>query len=304
MKFAIRDDDLNWFYTPDFIDENLRDIWNICPVSMSVIPFVKGNWKKNTALLESLGSDNISINALEEIKNDTKIYPIAENIKLVQYVKDKILDGKIYITIHGIHHRNEDNILPVIKNNFPIGAEFCTSKDLGDELLNACHYLEEIFEQEIRIFSPPQNIINGNGYAAIEKAELDICGYLPSLKEPFIFIRNSGFLNYLQYFKHKIQYKGTRTPYPKTITWGYSEIIEHCCIQPNSNIEIIKKAIDNIYELGGDFVLSTHSYAFKQTMNNYPFTMGEAVMLILEYAADKKFEFVTINKILNTKNKV
>jgi hypothetical protein len=43
MKFAIRDDDLNYFFNPEVIENNYRDIWDICSISMSVVPFIKGN---------------------------------------------------------------------------------------------------------------------------------------------------------------------------------------------------------------------------------------------------------------------
>ena len=69
MNFAIRDDDLNYFYSADFIENNIKDIWDICPISMSVVPFIKGNWIENTKVLESLGPNNVTEEIIEKIKS-------------------------------------------------------------------------------------------------------------------------------------------------------------------------------------------------------------------------------------------
>ena len=109
MKFAIRDDDLNYFYTPKFIEDNIKDIWDICPFSMSAVPYIKGNWLENTKMLEELGPKNVLDNVIRKIQLDNKIYDIANNVELINYIKQKIDEKKIYLTIHGIHHRNEDD---------------------------------------------------------------------------------------------------------------------------------------------------------------------------------------------------
>jgi hypothetical protein len=38
--------------------------------------------------------------------------------ELVSYIKNKIDENKVYLTIHAIHHRNEDKKLPEFENNF------------------------------------------------------------------------------------------------------------------------------------------------------------------------------------------
>lgn len=300
MKFAIRDDDLNWFYTPEFIDENLSYIWDICPVSMSVIPYVKGNWKKNVELLEKLGPTGVSKLVIEQISADTDIYPISDNKPLVDYIKSKVKENKIYLTIHGIYHRNSDASLPVLNKNFAIGAEFFTDQDLSIDLKNACTYLEETFNQKIKVFTPPQNIVSELGYVAIKNNGLDVCAYPPTVKRPVSFIKQGGLINYIECFKHKLFNRGSRTPLPNTLDWKGVMLVDHCSLQPNSDIEKIKMAIDDTYNAGGDFVLSTHSYAFKTLMDQSPDTMGQVLLDILEYAKTTyDVEFVTIDKIFN-----
>lgn len=300
MKFAIRDDDLNWFYTPEFIDENLSSIWDICPVSMSVIPYVKGNWKKNVELLEKLGPTGVSKSVIEQINADTDIYPIADNKLLIDYVKSKMQENKIYLTIHGIHHRNSDENLPILSNNFAIGAEFFTDQDLSIELEKACTYLEETFNQNIKVFTPPQNIVSELGYIAIKSNGLNVCGYPPTVKRPISFIKQGGLINYIQCLKHKILNRGSRTPLPNTLDWKGIMFVDHCSLQPNSDIEKIKLAIDDTYNAGGNFVLSTHSYGFKALMDKSPDTMGQILLDILEYAKTTyDVEFVTIDKVFN-----
>ena len=86
MKFALRDDDLNFFFNVSDIEKWYKNIWNICPVSMSAIPFVKGNWKINTNLLEKLGPNNIDDNVYLKIKSDVNLsrdfYQLSKGIKL------------------------------------------------------------------------------------------------------------------------------------------------------------------------------------------------------------------------------
>lgn len=298
MKFAIRDDDLNWFYTPECIQKNLEYIWDICPVSMSSIPFIKGNWKKNVRLLEKVGPKGVTEVIQDQIIADDVIYPIGDNIELVNYVKNKINENKIHITIHGINHRNSDPILPKLKNNFSIGAEFFTSQNLTDELGNAVSYLEKVFEQKINVFTPPQNLISEKGYLALETVGLNICGYFPSPREIGIYNNYFGLRSLFVTANHKLKTRGQRMPFPHAQKLKKIAMIEHCALQPGSNINQIKSAIEYVKSRGGDFVLSTHSYAFEQKMQNTNKTMGEALLEVLEYVSkDKEVDFVTLDKL-------
>jgi predicted deacetylase len=300
MKFAIRDDDLNYFYTPKFIEDNIKDIWDICPFSMSAVPFIKGNWIENTKILEGLGPNNIPENIINNMRKDNKAHDIAKNIELVKYIKNKLLEGKIYLTIHAIHHRNEDRELPIIKNNFPIGAEFYTQRDLSGELKNAKEHLENTFGQKIFIFTPPQNLYSKKGFKAILNNSLGVCSYLPSIKNTKDSIEMLGILNYLKVLLYRLESrrKHNRAPYPKLIQNNPVKIMDHRSLQPGTNIKELYDDFDYIHTQGGDFVLSTHSYGFNYKMQGSDKTMGEILKEFLLYAQNKNsIEFVGLNKI-------
>ena len=142
MKFALRDDALNFFYSPEDIQKNYKDIWDICPVSMSVVPFIKGDWPNLVKENEIRGPGIMEPDLIESIINDNEIHPLDANNELVDFVKEKIIEKKIYLTIHGIHHRNEDPEIPQLTTNFGIGAEFYTCRDLTEPLHEAILYIE------------------------------------------------------------------------------------------------------------------------------------------------------------------
>lgn len=300
MKFAIRDDDLNYFYTPKFIEENIKDIWDICPISMSAVPFIKGKWLENTKILEDLGPNNVSKDIIKNIQDDNQIYDIADNQELVSYIKNKINEKKIYLTIHAIHHRNEDEKLPEFENNFPIGAEFYTDRDLTYDLKGAIEHLEEIFCQKITVFTPPQNLYSKKGFEAIVSNNLNMCAYLPSVKDIWNSISIIGIINYLKLFNFKLENIGKRTPYPYLLQISKVQIIDHKSLQPRTDIDELYQSFEYVYSKDGNFVLSTHSYGFNHKMQGSDKTMGEVLKEFLLYAQKKdNVEFVSINNLFN-----
>ena len=301
MKFALRDDDLNYFFSPKDIDKWYQNIWNVCPVSMSAIPFVKGNWKENTAMLEELGPNNLNDEVYSKIKKDTKIFKLGDNIDLKKnLLKIKISEGKIYITMHGVEHRNGDKVLPNVKNNFSIGAEFFTDRDLSNKVKKAKKYLEEIFGQTISVFTPPQKILlNYKGIEAIVNNDLAICGDLPSLRK-LRTINLIGFTNFMKCVFFRL--KENTNIYPFPITNNKFKYITHFRLQPGTNIKLLYEMFDEVYSCKGNFVLSTHSYGFDHKMKNSNETMQVALENFIKYAYSKKsIKFVNLNKVFNIK---
>ncbi len=302
MKFAIRDDDLNYFYTPDEIERNMEDIWDICPVSMSAVPFIKGNWVRNRTLLEEVGSSNLSEDMLSMIKEDAEIFKIGNNRDLIEYIKRRIIERKIYITLHAIHHRNEDEKLPFLANNFSIGAEFYTDRDLTEDLRISKEYMEELVGQKIEVFTPPQNVLSLKGWQAVINNQLKICATPPSIRYSlYDCISLIGVKNFLNYFLHRLRHKGV--PFPFVMKTKKLQLVDHCSLQPRSNIEELYDRFNQVYKMGGDFVLSTHSYGFAQKMAIGNMTMGDVLREFLDYVSRKAgVDFVTLDKVFE-KNK-
>ncbi len=296
MKFAVRDDDINYFYTPKLLEKYYKEVWDFCPISISVIPFIKGNWKKNIDVIEKLGPGSLDNVIINKILSDNDIYPLGENFELLEFIQNKIKQGSLYITIHGIHHRNEDRNIPHLGNNYGFGAEFYTSRYLGENLKKSIQYLENIFDQKISVFTPPQNVVNKRGFDAITYNNLNVCMDFPRIKN-FDTLSILGLKSYLQYLFFKLKY--INHIYYKSIKTNNISICPHHRLQPNSDLDSIKKQINYVYKKNGIFVLSTHSYAFDYKMNNN-FTMGEIFLEIINFVREKnEVKFVSINKIFD-----
>ena len=295
MKFALRDDDLNFFYSPEDIQRNYKNIWDICPVSMATVPFIKGNWPKLVKENELRGPGVMNPELIESITNDNEIHPLDANNELVDFIKGKIIEKKIYLTIHGIHHRNEDPEIPQLTTNFGIGAEFYTIRNLTKPLQEAILYLEKLFGQPIEIIAFPQEIYTLAGLNAVLANNLAICGHFPSVRS-FNTLRMFGIRNYLHYFHFKL-FDRKISRYPYTIKNDRIKIVE--AYSSNNQLQSIFDEIDYVHKKDGVFVLTTHSYAFDWEHSNNPgLTVKEVIQQVIDYAGNKKnLQFVNLKQI-------
>jgi hypothetical protein len=237
---------------------------------------------------------------INQILADNTVYPIGENKELVEFLNSQIKKKKIYLTLHGINHRNEDCKSIKLKNNFSIGAEFLTDLDLTEKVAEAIGYLESIFDQKIRIFTPPQNIYSLSGMRSVINNNLNVCCYMPPIRKIYENLYLIGICNYSKIITHRLRFFLNRSrPYPHVINTGKIKYIEHRSIQPGMDINLILKDIEYIHSRGGDIVLSTHSYAFSRKMKNSNHTLKSAILFILNNLCKKRdLEFVTIDKLL------
>ncbi|NNG45147.1 DUF2334 domain-containing protein [Pseudoalteromonas sp. NEC-BIFX-2020_002] len=299
MKFAIRDDDVNYHFSEQLLSDCLDGVSDICPVTLSVVPWYKGDWKKNLELLESVGSAGITDEVIKQIKLDKDIYHIDRNHGLMEYLTHEIKVGRIAIAQHGIYHQNDDLVIPRFSKNFGVGAEFYTDRDLSKELATSNQYLNDLFAGRVCFFTPPQNLLSEQGLDALYVNGLNVCGYLPSAKNYGLFSKYFSTVSFLKVFKHQLFNRKTKRPYPYAIKFGKGHFIEHVSLQPSSSLNEIKDAIDFVFKKRGDFVLSTHTYAFGQKMTGSNETMKDTVINILNYVRDRyEVNFVTMNEIL------
>lgn len=302
MKFAIRDDDINYFFSPDELDAYFGGVWELCPITAFVIPFVMGQWRENVALLESIGPSNISVDVLEKILGDCNRYSIADNTSLIAYMKERIADGKLVVGMHGMHHRNLDDQMPDLKKNFAVGAEFYTNRDLTENVRDTKAFLRLLFDQNIDVFSPPQNALSDAGLRALTRNNLSVCAYLPSLRDIKGFAQKFGLDGALKLALFRALYKKKSTFYPFPLKLDGGFFFDHVSLQPGSSVEHIKSDIDFSASKGGNFILSTHSYAFNYKMDLYPGTMKEALIEIIHYARERyNPTFTTIDKFADGK---
>ena len=121
MRFSLRDDDTNFFTTPDDLDACYQGIWETVPPSLGLISKIKGDWPK--WLLHIYRNKQHS--DWDAWRRDDHVYPIEQNTGLIQYLREKLAKQSLDVFFHAKHHRNEDTSLPPeMSNNYVRGAEF------------------------------------------------------------------------------------------------------------------------------------------------------------------------------------
>jgi hypothetical protein len=111
FKFAIRDDDPNYFTSPSELETAYSDLPDHIPISYAVVPF----------------HGCTQTPAIPEDKwEGTEEYPLADNTELVSYLKEGLSDGSHSVMLHGYNH---------VK--YPSGSEFVAGDNLENRIKKA-----------------------------------------------------------------------------------------------------------------------------------------------------------------------
>lgn len=291
MRFAIRDDDTNYFTKPEEIIEVYEDIWNICPPTLSIISHVKGNWRHWMNQIYAIGK-NID---WEEWWRDDVIHPIGQNKELIEFLNVGLDQKRIGISMHGIHHRADFWFDPTsIKNNFILGAEFNTKQDKTEQLAFALKYLEELFNRKIQAFTPPQNILSLEGYKAIANNGLNINGSGINIFSKITSIKYlPNAINYLLY-----RFRYPNIPYPFVQKYKTQELVSYFPLYPTTDLNNFFRALDYFESRNGSFVLSTHYHEMDKVMYQNGLTLKQGLLKIIDYAQKRKrIQFCTLSEI-------
>lgn len=294
MKFIIRDDDINYHFQADQLEKWYSGIIDICPISVCIPAFVKGDFFKWVNIFEN----HLPYNQQEWL-DDNKIYKIGENLQLVAYLKDLLKEGKIGISMHGIFHRNDEMEYGEVKNNFIRGAEFYTNRDYYTLLKEAKDYLSDLFDIQVCSFTPPQNMINKKGLEAVVANGLSLCTDPLNYRDLGSCLRFYGLINTLHLYYDRKFNRRLLYSYPFFHKVGF---VFHTRLQPQLDINSIISEFDYTYKKNGVFVLSTHSYGFDVQMKNCDMTMKEALMEILHYSQKyDNVEYITLHELFSIK---
>lgn len=286
MKFIIRDDDVNYFYTPEFLEERYKGIFGICPISVCAVPHVKGDFFKWVYMAEK--NKKQFEDKLEQFYDDDEIHSIGDNEELVSALKMWYDQGKVGIAMHGIHHRNWNRNAAKIANNYISGAEMWTEEDRTQNLKDAKNYMENVFGFEVNTFTAPQNMISPMSYKSIRRAGFNLnCDIWPT-KDLKKCISIYGLKNYLSLVLDKIL--SSRMICPKVFEIKGMKVTAVTRIYPTHNLDDIKRNFDYAHKNNGVFVLGTHSYAYDFRMSRYNMSLKEGIIEILNYS--QKFDNV------------
>jgi len=298
MNLAIRDDDTNFFTTPDDLIEAYADIWDRVPITLFVVPFMMGNWK-SWIYERHFNYQNLDFN---KYNLDKKIYPIGDNKELVSFLKEKSEKGCIEIAMHGIHHRNLDLNIPYFKNNRGENAEFFTDRDLTSQLSESKRYLEELFEIDIKVFSPPQNLLSHRGYWSVVNNNLN----LVYNRSPLFFCRNVNdlgvFNSSVLFYSALVEKLNCRNASGLNGFTKANNIIEllHKPLQPSTNIDnLIKEVMKNMQNSLQVFVLSTHYFAFQQYFDPSRSLKKNLIKLLDIFFQNNDCKYYTISEMID-----
>lgn len=293
MRFAIRDDDTNFYTQPEDLLMCYEDIWNDFPPTLSLISKVKGNWLHwvHTIYKEKQNTD------WEAWTNDNTAHPIEENKALIAFLKKQVAAGKLDLSFHAIHHRNEDPELPEgMSNNYVRGAEFFTTRDLTQQIKEEVAHLNQLFDTNISVFTPPQNLLSEKGYKAVLDAGLNICGgglsFLKKEKDL------KGIINLMKQLSFKLIHR--ESDYPKVLKFrNHNEVAYHYPLQPTTRLDTLIYDFDMVRKYDGDFVLSTHYVEFDYPMvYDETITMKKILVDFLDHVSKHKVEKVTLSQML------
>lgn len=280
MKFIIRDDDVNFFYSSEYLRDCYDGIVENSPVSTCVVPFVKGDYFKWVNLAEHNKSEFEK--RLDEFFDDDEVHPIGENVELVKLLKEWYKEGKIGISMHGIHHRNWNRKAKAISGNYISGAEMWTENDMTEPLLNAKNYVEKNFDIRLTTFTAPQNMISAMSYKSLMNVGLSINGDLWNSRDARNCIAIYGLWNYIKIVYAKL-HKDYRTIL-RPLQIGNINFSVTNRLYPVTDIDELKRKMDYVHKKNGVFVLGTHSYAYNEKMFKYDYTLKEAILRVIEYA--------------------
>jgi hypothetical protein len=272
MKFAIRDDDVSFFTKPEDLEKVYDKIWEKCPISFAVIPFIKGM---------------VSPMIPEKFWYEKKYFPIGDNSDLVSYLKEKVKEKKISIMLHGYSHEDRTSGYEFENNNF---------EDLYEKIKKGKEYLENLFETEINVFVPPHNTISKEGIKAVIRAKLNLA-VIPS----FYFNKRPWNLNTLKVFLERRMFKIRHKVEPPFVL----DFVDHKEVRcfpltPLVSFEFLKENFDIAYRFDGIFCLATHYWEFDAKMKKEPSkTQKEVFEQFYEYVIKKNngIVFMSFNEL-------
>lgn len=230
MRFVIRDDDLNYFSTPEDISRWYADIFaEKIPVGFAAIPLVKPI------------SDVYTADAPPEDKE----YPISQNEALVSYVQGNPL---IEVLQHGCTHETKDGVYEYQRSDMSLIEDTRRGKE----------ELERAFGP-VGLFAPPHDWIGTQGVHAIERASLDVVrGRGAGLRN--VIIRPAYLCIFLRMLAYKLRYvrRASVPAYPYVLDFGKHK---EACSYRLEDLDLFE-GLAYAHERDGIFVVVTHLHYY------------------------------------------
>lgn len=235
LRAAIRDDDTCYFTRPEALERVYGQYWDRIPVSLAVVPAHASTRSKGIP---------------REYWEGDRVFPLGDNLELVEFLRAGVRDGRLSILLHGYSHEN-----------LPDGYEFEAAPDLDWRLARGTGYLEALLGIEITTFVPPHNALSRQGLVAVDRAGLNVLGSFYSFRPDKKPIGLDAVANYLRISAHRWRTgrgRHQRLMYPWPLR--YNRHAEFGCqpLVPRTTLDELLSAFEEARRFGGDFCLATH----------------------------------------------
>jgi len=232
VYFCIRDDDTSFFTSPDELESAYGEIMKHGPVSLAIIPFCKAGTSKGVP---------------EKYRRQWSVNPLHKNSALVEWLRDRIAQGRIEPMLHGYHHDEEDRLF-----------EFVNGDRLAERVRDGRKYLENLLGSAIRVFVAPRNGIDREGLKAIANEGLHLAG-VAGIRTGWPPLSRRSWVTWWRIRKWKSQ-GGQGIPWVLNLE-DHREIAGNA-VTPTSILQENEARYESARRLGGVFCAATHYWEF------------------------------------------
>lgn len=267
MRFALRDDDVNFFTRPEQLERAYGTYWDVLPVSLAIVPAHAATQSKAIPVQYWQGEGE---------------FPLADNPELVAFVGELIERGRAAPMLHGYSHKN-----------YADGYEFQVGPDLAERLRRGRRCLEALFGRPIRTFVPPHNALSRRGLEALEAERLNVLGSFLSFRPSQKPWDAATLANYVRVSLHRLRTRrGRRERLVYPFPLRYKKHAEFGChlLLPWTQADELIAGFEEARRFGGDFCLATHYWEIDDQM-------ARVLRTVVEHAERSGARFVAADAL-------
>lgn len=277
MRFMLRDDDACFFTDPQVLERAYDHIWDWCPVSLAVIPFVVET--RNWGDAETFWQNDVP-------------HPLGDNGALVAMIARARARGCAAIVQHGCRHRYLPGAAP--STWIP---EFVHLDEPRRAIRAGREHLEQLFGAPVRTFTPPSNAVSPRAYRALRLERM----HLTQL-HPFRVAWGGSPADELHGVGRRVWARlRWGRDYPSVLAYGDRREVSNLPVTRGSDPGEVMDELAYRQREGGAVCVSTHHWELEAPLRGAPErTVGQLLIDVLEWLERKGAEPVTAETLLET----
>lgn len=264
IKFAIRDDDLNYFTKIEDIERVYAQLGDF-PVSFAVIPTV---------------TDVSTKGRCPDTHGNTIPRWVGDNQELILWLKTKIHKGQADALLHGITHGYQ------FKGGKRLAEmQWRKEPNLKEEILEKKERLSSLLDYPVTVFVAPSNKISKYGIKCIAANGMHYSGIVPAEFQRDITIRNM--CNYVKRWYYRVKDK---LPYPNVMQYSGHREINACLLQ---GYDYLVKMFNYCKKMNSPMVVNVHYWHLRDFDNE-----REELCRFVDYALHNGARPTTVSDLL------